>query len=91
MAPTLAQYKYEWNGSPTLSKVLDTVVFLHVCPRPVGLDLYLASPPSTFIYIIVWLFTPLKDIIVYCLSPHFQRCLSLPLHPEGGGWRTRQQ
>lgn len=48
MAPTLAQYKYEWNGSPTLSKVLDTVVFVHVCPRPVGLDLYLASPPLHF-------------------------------------------
>lgn len=45
--------------------------------------------PLAFIYIIVGLFTPFKDIIIYCFSAHSQCCL--PLHPEGCGLRTRQQ
>lgn len=41
--------------------------------------------PALFIYVIAGLFAPFKDIIIYCLLPHSQCCLSLPLHPEGCG------
>lgn len=54
-------------------------------PRPVCLDLYLASPLSCFYLYHCWALYSFKDIIIYCLSPYSQRCLSLPPTP-GGLW-----
>lgn len=55
--------------------------------RPFFPDLYLASHllSLVFIYVIVGLFIPFKDIIIYCLLPRLQCCLNLPMQP-GGLW-----